>query len=132
MPRSDAPYPPNPEDNDDESSPLDNFTTDVPPDAVDDAITESEQDAEEEIDQLDSDSDAQPEPQQPQQQQEQQQQQQQPDGPAPKKPPSSRTGERRPGQTLLPTVRVENILQAEGTLSILSFMCFLTIHRIIG
>jgi hypothetical protein len=132
MPRSDAPYPPNPEDDDDENSPLDNFTTDVPLDAVDDAITESEPDAEEEIDQLDSDSDAPPEPPQQQPQQEQQQQQQQPDDPAPKKPPPSRTGERRPGQTLLPAVRVENILQAEGMPNIHSFVCPLTTLRIVG
>ncbi|KXN88169.1 hypothetical protein AN958_07628 [Leucoagaricus sp. SymC.cos] len=83
-----------------DNSSLDNFTTDV---VVDDAITESEPDAEEEIDQLDSDSDVPPE--------------QPPDAPAPsvpKRPSQARSGERRVGQTLLPAVRVENILQAEG------------------
>jgi hypothetical protein len=83
-----------------DNSSLDNFTTDVVVN-VDDAITESEQDAEEEIDQLDSDSDIPPE-------------QPPADVPAPKKPSQARSGERRPGQTLLPAVRVENILQAEG------------------
>lgn len=104
MPRPDAPVALYRENISDENSPLDNFTTDVAVDIVDDAITESEQDAEEEIDQLDSDSDTPPEPQP----------QQQLDAPVPKKPPPSKAGERRPGQTLLPTVRVENILQAEG------------------
>lgn len=80
---------------------LDNFTTEILENDVEDAVTESEPDAEEEIDQLDSDSEAPPE-------------QPQPNVRAPKKPSSSRTSERRPGQALLPTVRIENILQAEG------------------
>ncbi|KAF9454787.1 hypothetical protein P691DRAFT_199094 [Macrolepiota fuliginosa MF-IS2] len=91
----------------DRYTPLDNFPK-VLEDDIDDAVTESEPDAEEEIDQLDSDSDTALD------------QQQQPDVPAPKKPPPSRSGERRPGQTLLPTVRIENILQAEGLLGNLS------------
>lgn len=80
-------------------TPLDSFSRALE-DGIDDAITESEPDAEEEIDQLDSDSDTPAD--------------QPPDAPVPKKPPQSRSGERRPGQTLLPTVRIENILQAEG------------------
>ncbi|KAF5360916.1 hypothetical protein D9756_004799 [Leucocoprinus leucothites] len=86
--------------NDDSS--LDNFTTDVvTTNDVDDAITESEPDAEEEIDQLDSDSDVpQPPAEVP--------------APNPKKSSQSRSGERRWGHSLLPASRVENILQAEG------------------
>jgi hypothetical protein len=71
------------------------------PDASDmDSIDESEPDAEEEIDQLDSDSDAPPE--------------QQPDSSNHKKPTRSKAGERIPGQALIPAGRIENILQSDG------------------
>lgn len=89
---------------------LDNFTTEILENDVEDAVTESEPDAEEEIDQLDSDSDTPPE-------------QPQPDVRAPKKLSSSKTAERRPGQALLPTVRIENILQSEGVLLPCCFIC---------
>jgi hypothetical protein len=91
------------EQNGNDDSSLDNFTTDVVvTNDIDDAVTESEQDAEEEIDQLDSDSDVPPE-------------QPPPEAPAPKKPSQPRSsGERRQGHALLPANRVENILQAEG------------------
>jgi len=92
--------------NGDRSASLDNFTTDaIATNDVDDGVTESEQDPEEEIDQLDSDSDVPPE--------------QLLAGtpvPHPKKASQSRSGERRRGHSLLPANQVENILQAEGML----------------
>ncbi|KAJ3568746.1 hypothetical protein NP233_g5515 [Leucocoprinus birnbaumii] len=91
------------EQNDNDDSSLDNFTTDVVvSNDIDDAITESEPDAEEEIDQLDSDSDVPPQPPA------------EVPAPNPKKPSQSRSGERRKGQSLFPANRVENILQSEG------------------
>jgi len=89
-----------------DNAPLDNFTTDaLAVNDVDDAVTESEPDAEEEIDQLDSDSDL--------------HQELPAEAPAQhsKKSSQIRSGERRRGHSLLPASRIENILQAEGMLS---------------